>query len=262
MLKLNKDSVLGTFTIIIGFCLVCSVLVSSAVVALDPFKAAAIANDRQVSILRVSGFETQGTVAQTYADHIQAQLLDTESGSILADRQAEADGYNFASLAKNPEFSIAIPAEEDQAGIRTRTKLMPIYFAHDENGTVTRVILPFYGAALWSTAYGYVAVAPDGNTIKAVTFYSHGETPGLGGEIDNPRWQALWVDKQIENAAGELAFTIKKNAAKEGESAAFEVDALSGATLTTNGIRNAAQYWLGTVYKPFLDQLRKGEILK
>ena len=65
MLKLNKDSVLGTFVIIISFCLVCSVLVSSAVVALDPFKAAAIANDRQVSILKVSGHEIEGSVAAT-----------------------------------------------------------------------------------------------------------------------------------------------------------------------------------------------------
>ena len=262
MLKLNKDSVLGTFVIITGFCLVCSVLVSSAVVALDPFKAAAVANDRQVSILRVAGVETQGTVAQTYAAHIEAQLLDTTTGKIAADRQSESDGYNFASNASNPDLSVAIPAEEDIAGIRRHSTLMPIYFAKDADGNVTRVILPFYGAALWSTAYGYVAVGMDGNTIEAVTFYQHGETPGLGGEIDNPRWQALWVGKKIENADGELAFTIKKNAAHEGEQAAYEVDALSGATLTTNGIRHAAQYWLGTVYKPFLDQLRKGEFLK
>ena len=262
MLKFNKDSVVGTFTVILGFCLVCSVLVSSAVVALDPFKAAAVANDRQVSILRVSGYEVQGTVAQTYEAHIQAQLLDTETGKLVPEMQAEADGYNFVSQAKNPQANVVIPSEEDIAGIRMHSKLMPVYFAHDEEGNVSRVILPFYGAALWSTAYGYVAVATDGNTIKGVTFYQHGETPGLGGEIDNPRWQALWVDKKIENPEGQLAFNILKGADHEGDSKDYEVDALSGATLTTNGIRHAAQYWLGTVYKPFLDQLRKGEILK
>lgn len=262
MFKLNKDSVVGTFVIITGFCLVCSVLVSSAVVALEPFKAAAVANDRQVSILRVAGVETQGTVAQTYAAHIEAQLLDLESGEILADRQSEADGYNFPSYAANPELSVAIPADEDLAGIRRHSTLMPIYLAKDDEGRVTRVILPFYGAALWSTAYGYVAIAPDGNTIDAVTFYQHGETPGLGGEIDNPRWQELWVGKKIENENGELAFTIVKNADHTGPLKDYQVDALSGATLTTNGIRHAAQYWLGSVYKPFLDKLRKGEILQ
>lgn len=262
MFKLNKDSVIGTFVIITGFCLVCSVLVSSAVVALDPFKAAAVANDRQVSILRVAGVETKGTVAQTYQSHIEAQLLDLESGDILVDRQAEADGYNFASYASDPERSVAIPSDEDIAGIRRHSSLMPIYFAKNDDGEVTRVILPFYGAALWSTAYGYVALNPDGNTIEAVTFYSHGETPGLGGEIDNPRWQALWEGKKIEDENGKLAFTIVKNADHTGDRKDYEVDALSGATLTTNGIRHAAQYWLGHVYKPFLDKLRKGEIIQ
>jgi Na+-transporting NADH:ubiquinone oxidoreductase subunit C len=260
--KLNKDSVLGTFVIIISFCLVCSVLVSSAVVALDPFKAAAIANDRQVSILKVSGHEVEGSVAATYEKYIEAHLLDVDAG-VLADDQVakeDIDGYNFASLAKKPETSVAIAKDKDVAGIRTHSKYMPVYFAKDENGNVDRVILPFYGQALWSTVYGYVAVDPkDGNTIKAVTFYSHGETPGLGGEIDNPRWQAIWVDKKINDAQGAYKFDIKKNADKVGEGKDFEVDALSGATLTSNGVDNIAAYWLGDAYQPFLKNLSKGE---
>ena len=262
MLKLNKDSVLGTFVIIISFCLVCSVLVSSAVVALDPFKAAAIANDRQVSILKVSGHEIEGSVAATYKKYIEAHLLDVDAGVLADDAVApsEIDGYNFASLAKKPETSVAIAKDHDRAGIRTHSKYMPVYFSKDENGNVERVILPFYGQALWSTVYGYVAVDPkDGNTIKAVTFYSHGETPGLGGEIDNPRWQAFWVDKKINDAEGTYKFAITKNADKTGEGKDFEVDALSGATWTSNGVNNTAAYWLGDAYQPFLKNLSKGE---
>ncbi len=265
MLKLNKDSVLGTFVIIISFCLVCSVLVSSAVVALDPFKVAAIANDRQVNILKVSGFDVEGSVADTYAKHIEAHLLDVDAG-VLADdavNASEIDGYNFASLAKKPETSVAIAADHDRAGIRSHSKYMPIYFSKDENGNVVRVILPFYGQALWSTVYGYVAIDPvDGNTIKAVTFYSHGETPGLGGEIENPRWQAFWVDKKINDATGAYKFRITKNADHQGEGKDFEIDALSGATLTSNGVNNTAAYWLGDAYQPFLKNLIKGEIIK
>lgn len=260
MLKLNKDSVFGTFAIIIGFCLVCSVVVSSAVVALGPFQQAAVANDRQINILRVSGFDIDGSVAATYKAHIEAKLLDVVTGKFVENSDVDADSFNFQSLAKDPAYNTAIPAEEDLAGIRTRTKLMPVFLSKDENGQVVRYILPFYGQALWSTVYGYVAVAPDGNTIKAVTFYSHGETPGLGGEIDNPRWQALWVDKGIERPDGTRGFNITKTADHQGEGKAYDVDSLSGATLTSRGVDNAAHYWLNIAYKPFLDNLRKGDI--
>ncbi len=259
-LKFNKDSVFGTFTVIIAFCLVCSVLVSAAVVALDPFKAAALANDRQVSILKVAGVPMDGTVAQTYDKYIDANLLDLASGTFVEQMKDQADGYNFASLSRQAGTGSAIPSGEDIAGIRYVSKYMPCYLVRNAEGAVERIILPFYGAALWSTAYGYVGIDVDGNTLKAVTFYSHGETPGLGGEIDNPRWQALWADKKILNDEGSYAFAIKKNADHEGAGKDFEVDYLSGATLTTRGIDNAARYWLGTVYRPFLDNVRNGGI--
>lgn len=260
MLKLNKDSVFGTFVVIIGFCLVCSVVVSSAVVALGPFQQAAIANDRQVNILRVSGFDVKGSVAATYKAHIEAKLVDLDTGKFIDDPENKADSFNFQSLAKDPAFNVAIPTEEDFAGIRTRTKVMPVYLSKDEQGNVVRYILPFYGQALWSTVYGYLAVDTDGNTMKAVTFYSHGETPGLGGEIDNPRWQALWVDKKITREDGSRGFNITKTPDHNGEGKDYDVDSLTGATLTARGVDNAAKYWFNVAYKAFLDNLRKGEL--
>ena len=140
MSKLNKDSALGTFVIIITFCLVCSVLVSSAVVALNPFKAAAVANDRQVSILKVSGFEVKGSVADTFNKHIESHLIDVDTGALADDKvnKDEIEGYNFASLAKKPETSVSIPKDKDVAGILTRSKLMPVYFAKNDDGKVER----------------------------------------------------------------------------------------------------------------------------
>ena len=261
MLKFNKDSVFGTFTVIIGLCLICSVLVSSAVVALGPFQQAAINNDRQVNILKVSGYDIEGTVADTFKAHIEARLVDLDSGKFVPDVTSEqAEAFNFQSLSKDPNYNTAIPADVDYAKMRFRTKNMPVYLAKNDKGEVERYLLPFYGQALWSTVYGYVAVAPDGNTIKAVTFYSHGETPGLGGEIDNPRWQALWVDKKIWRDDGTPGFVITKGADHVGVGKDYEVDALSGATLTAVGVNNAAHYWLHVAYKPFLENVRKGEI--
>lgn len=259
MLKLNKDSIFGTFVVTVGLCLACSVAVSSAVVALGPFQQAAAANDLQLNILRVAGLPIEKSVGATYAKYIEPRLIDLKTGQYVTDSPIPASDFKFASLAKDPAYNEAIPADEDFGGIRTRTKLMPIYLAKDENGNVTRYILPFYGQALWSTVYGYVAVDPDGNTVKSVTFYSHGETPGLGGEIDNPRWQALWVDKKLERPDGTRGMHITKTPDHNGDGKDYDIDSLSGATLTARGVDNAAHYWFNIAYKPFLDTLRKGD---
>ena len=259
MLKLNKDSVVGTFVIITGFCLVCSVLVSSAVVALSPFQEAAVATDRQVKILNVAGIDVASNkVAQTYQARIEAKLLNVDSGKFVSDSSLDADSFNFQSLAKDPAYNEQIPAEIDSAKIRVRTKLMPVFIAKDESGAVERYILPFYGQGLWSTMYGYIAVAPDGNTIKGITFYSHGETPGLGGEIDNPRWQAFWLDKKIFREDGSRGLHITKTPDHQGAGKDYDIDTISGATLTARGVDNAALYWLNVAYKPFFDNIRNG----
>lgn len=256
MPKLNKDSVFGTFVIIIAFCLVCSVLVSSAVVMLDPFKAAAITTDRQLSILKVAGVTPGKNVSDTYNKYITARLIDMKTGMLTDDASDVAGAYNFASLAKQPDTSIAIPADKDYAGIRTMAQKMPVFYVKDDAGNTTRIILPFYGQALWSTAYGYLALDPDLNHIVAITFYSHGETPGLGGEIDNPRWQALWVGKRLFDDNGEYRFLISKTPDKVGEGKDYEVDSLSGATLTARGVDNAVRFWMDYAYKAFFDNNR------
>ena len=138
MLKLNKDSAVGTFVIIIAFCLVCSVLVSSAVVALGPFQQAAIANDRQVNILKVSGYDVETTVADTYAKHIEARMIDVASGNIVPEMQAQADGYNFASAAKQAGASEAIPADKDIA--KNVEKAKSKYAGHELKGKKVAVI--------------------------------------------------------------------------------------------------------------------------
>ena len=234
MSKLNKDSALGTFVIIITFCLVCSVLVSSAVVALNPFKAAAVANDRQVSILKVSGFEVKGSVADTFNKHIESHLIDVDTGALADDKvnKDEIEGYNFASLAKKPETSVSIPKDKDVAGILTRSKLMPVYFAKNDDGKVERVILPFYGQALWSTVYGYVAISPaDGNTILGVTFYSHGETPGLGGRISEDSFKDQFRGLDISNVKDGNYIIYRPTSGGNA-------DAITGATLTSKSVSN------------------------
>lgn len=253
MLKINKDSVFGTFTVIISFCLFWSILISAIVVWLEPFKAAAIANDRQVSILRVAGIDAGKDVAKVYSENITARLIDMQTGKYTDDAPEVADGYNFASLAKKPASSIPVEKEVDIAGLRTISTKMPVYFVKKEGEDVSQIILPFYGQALWSTVYGYVALDTDLNHILGVTFYQHGETPGLGGEIDNPRWQNLWVGKKFFDDEKTYRFNITKTPDKEGDGKEYDIDSLSGATLTARGVDNSIRYWISTAYKAFLE---------
>jgi Na+-transporting NADH:ubiquinone oxidoreductase subunit C len=108
--------------------------------------------------------------------------------------------------------------------------------------------------------YGFVALESDANTIAGLGFYEHGETPGLGGEVDNPRWKALWEGKRAYRD-GQVAINVAKGAVNPQSSGAnWQVDGLSGATLTSRGVSNLVQFWLGAEgFQPYLTNLRGGD---
>ena len=117
-----------------------------------------------------------------------------------------------------------------------------------------------HGKGLWSTMYGYVALERDGSTVRGVTFYEHGETAGLGGEVSNPIWNAKWVGKETTGPEGEILFRVARGAVEPGSPGEeHAVDGLSGATLTSNGVTYLIKYWLGEQgFGPFLERFREG----
>ena len=118
------------------------------------------------------------------------------------------------------------------------------------------VILPVYGKGLWSTLYGFIALEADLNTVAGLTFYEHAETPGLGGEIDNPRWKAFWPGKQLR-ANGDLRIEVVKGQVNpDSPDAVHQVDGLSGATITSRGVSNLVRYWINDGFGPYLDKLK------
>ncbi|MGL4860029.1 MAG: NADH:ubiquinone reductase (Na(+)-transporting) subunit C, partial [Enterobacteriaceae bacterium] len=122
-----------------------------------------------------------------------------------------------------------------------------------------QLVLPVYGNGLWSVMYAFLAVDIDGQTVKGITFYEHGETPGLGGEIENPNWQKGWIGKKLFDPQGDIAIHIVKGGARPDD--INGIDGLSGATLTTNGVQHTMQFWLGeNGYGPFLKKVRAGEL--
>jgi Na+-transporting NADH:ubiquinone oxidoreductase subunit C len=128
----------------------------------------------------------------------------------------------------------------------------------EKDGKLESLILPIRGYGLWSTLHGFMAVKADLNTVVGMGFYQHAETPGLGGEVDNPNWKGLWPGKQLFDAQGKPVIRIVKGGVDPASpEAKHQVDALAGATLTSNGVDRLIQFWLGEQgFGPLLARLR------
>ena len=129
----------------------------------------------------------------------------------------------------------------------------PVYLVMD-GSEIEQVILPVEGAGLWATMYGFLAVENDGQTARGLRFYDHGETPGLGDQVDKPAWREQWQGKKLFGPDGNPQITIVKGYAPDDSD--FEIDGLAGATLTARGVTSLVQYWIGeNGYGPYLQQL-------
>lgn len=258
----QKESTVRTLTVALLVCLVCSVFVAGAAVALRPTQLENRQLDKQRSILAIAGLGQPGMSASEvkalYDQRIIAKLVDLETGKF----SDEFDPQTFDPLvaAKDPALSEALPGSEDIASIKRRERYSTVYLI-EENGQLDTLILPVRGYGLWSTLYGFMAVKGDLDTIAGFGFYQHGETPGLGGEVDNPKWRGLWPGKQLFDDTGKLAVQIVKgNVDPQGPRADHQVDGLAGATLTTNGVNNLLHFWLGeNGFGSFIANLRTGE---
>lgn len=256
MSKFNKDSVGGTITVVVLLSLICSLIVAGGAVLLKPTQEEQKLLDKQKNILSVAGLLQTGAKAsaikEIYANNIEAKIVDLATGDYVEG----VTNFDAKVAAKDPAQSVEIKPEDDKAGLRVRAKYAEVYLVKSASGQVDQIVLPIYGTGLWSVMYGFVSVQPDGNTIKGITFYDHGETPGLGGEIENPRWQANFVGKKLQNEQGQSAMTIGKGASSNKD---HGVDGLSGATLTSNGVDGTFKYWFGAnAFGPYLAKLKAG----
>ena len=135
-----------------------------------------------------------------------------------------------------------------------------MYLHYDDNA-LNAIILPIRGYGLWGTMKGYLALKPDFKTIIGLEFFDHKETPGLGGEIDNPKWKAIWKDKEVFSDSGEVVISVIKGSVdKSSDQSKYQVDGLSGATITSNGVTNLLSFWLGDMgYGPLIENIKLSE---
>lgn len=247
---------------IIGFaiavCLVCALFVAGSAVGLKDRQDANILLDRQEKVLIVAGLMKDGEslpreeIATIFGSSIQQKVIDLKTGAV----NTEIDGSTFdqQAAARDPDTSVEAP--ENLSKVR-RLPHNALVFDVLEDGQLKALILPIEGYGLWGTLYGYIALAPDARTIVGITFYKHKETPGLGGEVDNPRWKARWPGRLAFDDRGNPAIGVKKGAAGSIEEDPYEVDGLSGATITSRGVTALVRFWLGdNGFGPYLNSYR------
>ena len=242
-------------------CVVCSIFVSGSAVSLKSMQKSNQLLDLQKNVISVSGiFDSPDAVAALSAEDIEqyfpkeapdsgkyikiVYLAVNDGQATVLEKQYESpEDYKKANKGKCKKLS----KKDNKPQISCLPEELMVYLVYN-GATLERVIYPVEGKGLWSTLKGFLALGKDEEKqdqgykkIKGLTFYSHAETPGLGGEVDNPKWKAQWNDMPAFDEAGAIKIKVAKNRAGNE----YEVDGLSGATLTANGVTYLVQFWLG-----------------
>ncbi len=271
----NKDSIANTFITALVLCLVCSFLVSAAAVGLKTRQLTNVELDRKKNILEVTGFtaediDSAGGIESLYDERFETHVINMETGQDgleeltaalkvagkdLGDNVLGKYDQFWASRSKKKSLSDPIDKAEDIASVKYREKFSHVFVLKDANGKPAKYVFPVRGYGLWSMMRGFLALEPDFKTVAGLTFYEQKETPGLGGEVQNPQWKKLWPNKKVYNDAGEVELEVVKGVG----TSVYEVDGLSGATITSKGVSNMIEYWMGSNgFGPYIERQKTG----
>ncbi len=253
-----EESAAKPFYSVLILAFVCSALVAGAAVGLRPLQDANRLQDQKKNILYAAGlYEQDKSIEELFAP-VETRIIELASGLYIPKDQIAPESYNQVKAALTESSGLPLSNMDDIARLRRIEKYSLVYLVKKDR-RIEQIVLPVRGKGLWSTMYAYVALDIDLTTIRGVSFYEHGETPGLGGEIVNPKWQDGWRGKMLYTPAGKMDLKIVKGkAAESGDQAPYQIDGLSGATLTANGVNNLMEFWFGDHgYKPYFNQLKR-----
>jgi Na+-transporting NADH:ubiquinone oxidoreductase subunit C len=258
---MQRSGTLYTIFFAAIICAIFSVLVAGSAVTLAERQERNALLYKQQNVLSVSGLIEPGKrltpdeITERYENNIELRIVNLETGEYVDADEVDPATYDQREATKNPETS----REPDDN--RALVKRVPLYIAVylvKKDGVLDKIILPVEGMGLWKTLYGFLAVEKDCDTVFGLTFYQHGETPGLGAEVDNKNWKNKWPGRKVYDAEGNVALRVIKGPAPPPEEAPYKVDGLSGATLTCNGVSNLVAFWLSDQgFKPYLEKVRE-----
>lgn len=258
MPTLRRDSAAYAVGFAAIVCLVCAIPIATAAVLLRPKQVENQRVDRLSKVLGVAGLiqadEKLGKaeVLDRFAANITPRVVNMKTGESVD--SVDANTYDQREAARDANRSDVAPPNEARV---IRVARLGLVYEQRENGVVKAIILPIQGYGLWSTMYGFIALQGDAKTVSGITFYEHGETPGLGGEIENPRWQARWIGRSALDDAGVVKVRVVKGEVGTVEADPYRVSGISGATITSRGVSNTLQFWLGPDgFGPYLERFR------
>ncbi|MGK2904797.1 MAG: Na(+)-translocating NADH-quinone reductase subunit C [Desulfuromonadales bacterium] len=253
---MSRDSIAKVLSVAFVLCVICSILVSAAAVGLSSRQERNKVEEKRKNILQAAGIYQEDVPVEEQFSNILPRIVDLETGEFTS--IFDVATFNSRQAARDPKTGYRIPPSLDLAAIKIRSRYKDVYLLMADD-KLQQLILPVHGKGLWSTMYGFVSLNADLSTVSGFAFYEHGETPGLGGEVDNPAWKAQWPGKRIYDDAGSTRIEVLKGTVdKNSDTAVYQVDGLAGATLTARGVGNLLKYWMGdNGYKPFLENLSK-----
>lgn len=253
---MRRESVGQSVLVAFLLCLVCSVLVSSAAVGLRPLQRANEERQMQKDVLDVTGLYREGRPVAEQFEQVEMQVVDLETGEFVDPDSLDRKAYDPEAAPRDPELSVPVPKESNIAGISRREKYSKVFLVRNDQGELDQLVLPVRGKGLWSTMYGFLSLEPDLRTVRGITFYEHGETPGLGGEIQSETFRRQWKGKMVREPDGSARFSFERGTVDpEDPAARYKIDAIAGATITTRGVVNMIRFWMGPMgFKKFLEK--------
>ena len=254
----NNDTIRKTLIVAVSLCLVCSALISFSAVELRDLQEANKTLDKQSKILSAAGLLEADKDVTSLFNSIEIKIVDLDTG--LFNSNLSIEDFDESTFSRNLTTSVELTADTDIALLKRRENFQAVYL-HYEDESLNAIILPVRGYGLWGTMKGYLALESDLKTIIGLEFFDHKETPGLGGEIDNPKWKSIWKGKEVYSDSGDVLISVIKGSVdKSSEEAKYQVDGLSGATITSNGVTNLLSFWLGEMgYGPLINEMKSME---
>ncbi len=234
---MNRDSNLYTFLFATIMVLVVASALAFTASSLKDLQAENVRKEKMQNILSTIGIQTDREKASTlYQEYIQNEIALTSDGSV----DSSVDAFD---LKLNNELKKPVAEQR-----------FPLYEANLD-GTQYYVV-PLRGAGLWNAIWGYIALKADKNTIQGVVFDHTGETAGLGAEITQAWFQERFVNEKIFDNNGNLVgIQVSKtnNDPNNTDKEDHEVDAISGATITGDGVTDMIYERL-THYLPYFNK--------
>jgi Na+-transporting NADH:ubiquinone oxidoreductase subunit C len=259
----RTDSTGYTVGFAAAVCVACALLIAVSAVGLRDRQETNALLYRQKNVLLAAGLVRPGAdvpdreLLALLDANVKVRLVDLASGELVPEGGVDARTYDQRRARNDPAQSRAAPPNAAQ--VQRLPNYAAVYLVVGNGGTVEQVVLPIEGVGMWGTLYGFIALDRDGNTVRGVTFYDQKETPGLGGEVGNPKWQAVWRGRKVYDANWEPRLTVIKGQAGPPEQDPSKVDGLSGATITSNGVARLVAFWFSRDgFGPFLAKFRSG----